>query len=135
MSKVSMAQAARIFAVSRPTLAKHLKDGKISGEKTIKGKHEFWQIDMAELARVYPRRAEVAAREHDKFTKADTPAAPDLQAEIKLLQAKLEAAEQLAEERARHIEDLRALLPGPDQSHVRRGLIAELSDIIRGRNK
>ena len=135
MGKISMAEAARVFAVSRPTLLKHLQKGKISGEKTTVEKNTFWQIEESELARVYPRRAEVAAREHDKFTKPDTPAAPDLQSEIKLLQAKLEAAEQLAEERARHIEDLRALLPGPDQSHVRRGLIADLSDRIRGRTK
>ena len=120
MSKVSMAQAARIFAVSRPTLSKHLKDGKISGEKTIKDKHEFWQIDTAELARVYPRRAEVAAREHDKFTKPDTPAAPDLQAEIKLLQAQLEAEKQARELVERHLDDLRRLLPGPQDRPARR---------------
>jgi len=114
MAKISMAKAAREFAVSRPTLLKHLKQGKITGEKTIKDKNEFWQIDEAELARVYPRREEVAPDLPANLTNSDTPASPDLQAEIRVLQAKLEAMEQIAEERARHIEDLRQLLPGPE---------------------
>lgn len=113
MSKVSMAQAAKIFAVSRPTLLKHLQQGKISGEKTTVDKNTFWQIDMAELARVYPRRDAVSPPDNVKLTNPDTPAAPDLSAEIRVLQAKLEAAETLAEERQRHIEDLRAMLPSP----------------------
>ena len=120
MSKVSMAQAARIFAVSRPTLAKHLKDGKISGEKTIKDKHEFWQIDVAELARVYDRRDNAAPNPAPDLTKDGTPAAPDLQAEIKALQAQLEAEKQARELVERHLDDLRRLLPGPQDRPARR---------------
>ena len=115
MTKISMAQAAKIFAVSRPTLLKHLQQGKITGEKTKKDKHEFWQIDVSELARVYPRRDAPAPVQHDGLTNTGSQAAPDLQAEINLLQAKLKAAEAMAEERGRHIEDLRGLLSAPDK--------------------
>ena len=117
MSKVSMKQAAKLFQVSRATLAKHRDQGKISGEKV----DDVWQFDVAELARVYPRRgAAPAPAGRADWAGQDTPAAPDLSPEIKVLQAKLEAAEQLAEERARHIEDLRRLLEAPQDRPARR---------------
>ena len=97
VAKVSMAQAAKLFAVSRPTLLKHLQQGKITGEKTTVDKNTFWQIDMAELSRAYPRRDDPAPPRHDGLTNPVTPDSPDLQAEIRVLQAKLEAAEKLAD--------------------------------------
>jgi hypothetical protein len=121
MTKISMAQAAKMFAVSRPTLLKHLQQGKITGERVTVDKNTVWKIDVAELARVYPRRDEVAGQEHAAFTKSDMGAAPDLQAEIRVLQAQLDAAERLLDERGRHIEDLRRLLTGPQDPVVRRG--------------
>lgn len=120
MAKISMAKAAQVFAVSRPTLLKHLKQGKITGEKTTVDKNTFWQIDEAELARVYPKRDEVSANLPAKLTNDGTGAAYELQAEIRVLRARLEAAETLAEERARHVEDLRKLLPGPPDRGARR---------------
>ena len=112
MSKVSIAKAAKMFAVSRPTLLDHLKKGKLSGEKV----GESWQIDMAELKRAYqPRNGKGDNTRHDDLPQTGTGAAPDLQAEIRVLQAKLEAAEKLAEERARHLDDLRKLLPAPEK--------------------
>ena len=116
MAKVSMKRAADLFAVSRPTLLKHLRDGKISGEKTVKGKNEFWEIDMAELARVYPRRDNPARDLPANFTNPDMAPAPDLSAEIRVLQAKLEAAQAMIEEKDKRIEDLRRMLPGADES-------------------
>ena len=116
MSKVSMAKAAKMFEVSRPTLAKHREQGKISGEKS----GDTWQFDIAELARVYPRRG--AATEtpapslHADLAEDDRGVAADLQAEIRVLQAKLEAAERVAEERGRHLDDLRRALSKPDQA-------------------
>lgn len=120
MSKVSMARAAKLFEVSRPTLAKHREQGKISGEKI----GDAWQFDMSELSRVYTRRGAKAEKPdaglHADLAGHDTGAASELQGEIKLLQAKLEAAEKLAEERLQHLDDLRRLLPGPDDRPGRR---------------
>lgn len=123
MSKVSMAKAAKMFEVSRPTLAKHHEQGKISGDKI----GDAWQFDIAELARVYPRRGAKPAIPlpilHADFAEFDKDTAGGLHAEIRVLQAKLEAAEKLAEERGRHLHDLRRLLPGPDDRPApRRGL-------------
>lgn len=111
MSKVSMAKAAKMFEVSRPTLAKHREQGKISGEKS----DDTWQFDIAELARVYPRRGAIAETPapslHADLAEDDRGVAADLQAEIRVLQAKLEALERLADERGKHLDDLRRLIP------------------------
>ena len=110
MAKISMSQAAKRFAVSRPSLAKHLKSGKISGEKV----GENWQLDESELARVYPYRdVKTAPDEPDNLPARAGGDTADLQAEIRVLQAKLEAAEAMAEERAKHLDDLRSRLPAP----------------------
>ena len=102
-----------MFAVSRPTLMKHLKQGKITGEKITIDKNTFWKLETSELARVYePRTAAPALQPNlpPQFTNADTPTDMVLHAEIKLLQAKLDAAERLLEERQKHMDDLRGLL-------------------------
>ena len=49
MANVSIREAVKIYQVSRPTLTKALKTGKVSGVQDGKGQ---WQIDPAELARV-----------------------------------------------------------------------------------
>lgn len=56
MSLISISKAAKLFDVSRPTLQKALKDGTITGQKIKSGRSESWQIDTAELARVYSLR-------------------------------------------------------------------------------
>jgi hypothetical protein len=114
MSKVSMAEAAKMFDVSRPTLAKHLKQGKISGEQVQRDKQKVWQLDVSELKRVYAYRDAAPEKVmHEDLSVPSGGAAPNLQAENRVLQAKLEAALQLAEERGQHIEDLRLMLPAP----------------------
>lgn len=127
MSKVSMAKAAKMFEVSRPTLAKHHEQGKISAMKA----DDSWQFDIAELARVYPRRGTKPVTPspplHADLTDDDRGAAGDLQVEIRVLQAKLEAAEKVAEERGRHLEDLRRLLPKPEDRAQRQSLWAWLT--------
>ncbi len=111
MSKVSMAQASKIFDVSRPTLLKHLQKGKISGEKI----DESWQLDLSELARIYTRRGETPVTPvHAQFPKPDIEETINLQAEIRVLQAELKAAERLLDERERHLDELRKLLDRPD---------------------
>jgi hypothetical protein len=122
MSKVSMAEAAKLFEVSRPTLAKHLKEGKISGNHVSVNGAKVWQLDMAELKRVYQRRGKaVDGGLHDGLAAIAPDPGTELQAEIRVLQAKLEAAERLAEERLKHLDDLRRMIPGPEAKPTRRG--------------
>jgi len=114
-----MAEAAKMFAVSRPTLAKHLKQGKISGEQVQRDKQTVWQLDVAELKRVYAYRDAAPEKPlHEELSVSAGEAAPDLQAENRVLQAKLDAVMQISEERARHIEDLRRMLPAPSQQRT-----------------
>lgn len=135
MAKLSVRAAAAQFDVSRPTLTKWLKSGKISGERQSPEDGGGWLIDSAELI-----RAGVKARSEGKAQPVNLPgnAEADLtgfdrglpvnaESELKALQAELElerarrvAAEAIAEERGRHIDDLRRLLPPPDASPAER---------------
>lgn len=117
MVNVSIREAVKLYQVSRPTLTKALKTGKISGVQDDKGQ---WQIDPSELARVYQPRTESMVKDQnydpDKFTIKNTV----LPGEVDALKARLAEAEQraavaeaLAEEREKHIADLRRMLPSP----------------------
>lgn len=121
VGKLSLREAVKVFDVSRPTLQKALKSGKVSGVQDGKGQ---WQVDPAELSRVYQARgSDVVKVESSLLGNLSTqnrglPSSVD--AEVSVLRAELEqerirrgAAEALAEERARHIDDLRRLLPAP----------------------
>lgn len=118
MTKLSLREAAKTFDVSRPTLTKALKSGKISGEQdSARG----WKVDYSELARVYQTRfkEELNGGEDDpaKFTRVNTSSTGEiekLRAALVLAETRAEAAERLAEERADRIEDLRRMLPSPE---------------------
>ena len=135
MANLSIREAVKHYKVSRPTLTKALKSGKISGDKDGQG---TWSIDPSELARVYqPRPATVSEPEPVKsgqlsaiLPTMNTPDLSELEAlraqlsEIELRAVKAEtradAAELLAKERAERIEDLRRMLPPPEQAKKRR---------------
>ena len=122
MEKLSVRAAAAQFDVSRPTLSKWLKSGKISGERLPDEQGGGWLIDPAELIRagVHPRvagPAKDAEQGPGKLTAFDK----GLQGELATLRGALaeaekraEIAEALAQERAERIEDLRRMLPAPD---------------------
>ena len=122
VASLSVREAARRFDVSRPTLVKHLKIGKLSGSPVDGG---GWLIDPAEMVRAgYVARAEAVKLLPDvpgKLTTIAPIAGVNDGAEIAGLRAALAeaetraaVAEALAEERAGHIEDLRRMLPAPD---------------------
>jgi DNA-binding FadR family transcriptional regulator len=125
MGKVSLREAVKQYNVSRPTLQKALKSGKVSGVQDGKG---IWQVDTAELARVYQARPSMDGKgESSQAANLSTqnralPGKDD--AEIAALRAALDqermlraAAEALAEERKQHIADLRLMLPAPNPNN------------------
>lgn len=135
MAKLSVRAAAAKFEVSRPTLSKWLKSGKISGEKLPQDEGGGWLIDSAELARVgvkprsasEPEPVKDAGQSDGELSSIgrglpgnDDAEVSALKAALELEKAKREAAEGLAEERARHIEDLRRMLPAPDAEPQRK---------------
>lgn len=117
MTKLSLREAAKTFDVSRPTLTKALKIGKISGEQDATG---GWKVDYSELARVYQVRLTntVNTGEDEPVNVAGTDTSftgevERLKAALLLAETRAEAAERLAQERAERIEDLRRMLPSP----------------------
>jgi len=110
MAKISVSEAAKRYEVSRPTLQKHLKNGKISGEK-VDGK--VWKLDTAELARVYEARGNLSGNLPETLSGFSSGLSESLKAENERLKADLASMTALADERAKHIEDLRVMLPGP----------------------
>ena len=135
MANLSIREAVKRYQVSRPTLTKALKSGKISGTQNDQGK---WSIDPSELARVYHPRTDapdVPDRVLIGHTEADLAilSTPDLVklealraqlAEVELravkAEARADAAELLAKERAERIEDLHRMLPPPEVPRKRR---------------
>lgn len=117
MTKLSLREAAKTFDVSRPTLTKALKIGKISGEQDATG---GWKVEYSELARVYQVRLTntVNTGEDEPVNVAGmntsfTGEVERLKAALLLAETRAEAAERLAQERAERIEDLRRMLPSP----------------------
>lgn len=122
MAKLSLREAAKTFDVSRPTLSKALKLGKISGEQDTAG---GWKVDHSELARVYqPRLTEtvkIGGESSVSITTENTPIAGEverLKAALLLAETRAEAAERLAQERSERIEDLRRMLPASEAAHA-----------------
>lgn len=118
MANLSIREAVKIYHVSRPTLSKALKDGTVSGVKDGKG---HWQIDRAELSRVYTPRTSEGVKDSKalpaKLTTLYTPENSEveqLKSALAVAEARADAAETLAKERAERIEDLRRMLPPPD---------------------
>ena len=135
MANLSIREAVKHYQVSRPTLTKALKSGKVSGNQDGQG---TWSIDPSELARVYqPRPFSEDTPAHDLHGKSGkaltTPNTPEeieferlrtQLAELELRAVKAEtradAAELLAQERADRIDDLRRMLPSPEAHKKRR---------------
>lgn len=123
---LSIREAARLFAVSRPTLAKWIRVGKISAAKSDNGD---WLINPSEMIRLGiasrpTSELEVHNLPRSKVADMSTIAGQNVDntgQEIATLKAMLAEAEQraavaeaLADERAARIEDLRRMLPKPN---------------------
>lgn len=122
MANVSIREAVKIYNVSRPTLTKALKSGKISGVQDGKGQ---WQIDPAELSRVYHPREDKAVKGgqkiSDNFPTINTYEIEQLKGALAVAEARADVAEQLAQERLERIEDLRRMLPPPKEERPTQG--------------
>lgn len=143
MAFLSINEATKHFKVSRPTLRKHLENGKVSGEKDEKGQ---WRIDKSELARAYEAKSvamesgkgvsgQVANAFHVKNNdlppsakspkgadkaQADETELMELRRQLAEAEKRAAVAEAQAEEKERFIEELRKdkdemrrLLPSP----------------------
>lgn len=125
-------EAVKTFAVSRATLLKDLQNGKLSGTRDDRNN---WQLDPAELARVYRYRpventnADQARPDYISQTRPDQidQAKPLIDAasvdlNLRLVRAELELAAEREKNALlqRHLDDVRRMLPAPDAKPARR---------------
>jgi predicted site-specific integrase-resolvase len=121
MANISLREASRRFAVSRATLNKHLAKGKISGVQDAAG---HWRIDTAELMRVYSPRETVGRSKPDQVghlgpdQKADVD--HDISTRLAIAEAALDAEREKTAMLQRHLDDVRRMLPPPDDARPRR---------------
>jgi excisionase family DNA binding protein len=134
MPLLSVSKASKLFDVSRPTLQRALKEGKISGIKTEKGGAETWQIEQSELARLYSLREPDAVKlsandqaigqQHDMPKKGDLAELPSqyvikLERELAVALAKIEEKQQTIDVLQEALRLLPKPRPEPDQEPKR----------------
>jgi hypothetical protein len=124
MPKLSPRDAVKVYQVSRATLMKSLANGTVSGSRDDAG---HWQIDAAELMRVYSPRTTVGRTIPDQMNRNEIPLDHDAKADDLDLAVRLAIAETaLAAEREktallqRHLDDVRMMLSPPDDARPRR---------------
>ena len=103
----TLGEAAKATGKSKPTIQEQIKKGRISAVKDDLGRY---QIDPAELHRIYPP----VQKEEPETEQSLTGRLADKEAEIKALQARLEAISELKGRIERECEDLRE-----DRNHWR----------------
>jgi len=74
MTLLTLGESAKMTGKSKPTISKAIKDGKLSGNK-VDG---VFQIEVSELLRVFPAKADDTASAPSSETKA-TPETTDLE--------------------------------------------------------
>jgi hypothetical protein len=97
----TLGQAAKATGLSKPTISDAIKKGRISARKNESGSFE---IDPAELHRVYPPVSSPASKEEPQTLQNLT---PDLTAKIMVLEAQVQALGELKDQIAAERDDLR----------------------------
>ena len=129
MDKMSLREAVKHFNVSRPTLQKALKSGKVSGVQDGKGQ---WQVDPSELARVYQARSanaekvgkalpgNLSTQNRGLSASVDAEVGHDIATRLAVAEAALDAEREKTAMLQRHLDDVRRMLPPPDDVPTRR---------------
>jgi len=86
--KFTIGQAAKETGKSKSTISKALKNGLLSGEKNPSGSYE---IDAAELFRVFPRKTEETAERTEERTNANT----EIHLENRALKARIQMQDEV----------------------------------------
>lgn len=130
MTKLSLNKAAKEAAVAKSTLLDALSSGRMSAEKNDKG---HWQIDPAELFRVFPKtspddQSEPKPTPNQNHLKTSQNSA--LEIEVKMLREQIDRMDSERERErgqlSEQIEDLRAQLERQSADH--RQALAVLTD-------
>lgn len=119
---IPLKEASDQVGVTRQTLMKAIKNGRISAEKTPNGE---WRIEPVELFRVWPAVKGVQQPLQVNLTTGDTPGAPSIEVEIvDLLKAQIDLLKSQLDDVRADREDVRN-----DRNHWRqiaeRGLLTD----------
>jgi hypothetical protein len=102
----SLKEAAAAVGKQKPAILKAIQSGKISGQKDARGE---WQIEPAELHRVYPHVSKEAASETGSMEPEETIGNPNgnslLRQEVQFLREKLSDHERMTETERRQLSD------------------------------
>ena len=88
--KLSLSQAAKEVGKSKPTISKAIKTGRLSAEKVGQG----YQIDPAELYRVYPKAPEILPVNQPQ----DYPKVSALETEVRMLREALDREKEISDD-------------------------------------
>lgn len=130
MTKLSLNKAAKEAGVAKSTLLDALSSGRMSAEKNEKG---HWQIDPAELFRVFPKSSS-NEQEEPKPTPSENPQKTSqnsaLEVEVKMLREQIDRMDTERErERAQFTDQIEALREQSErQSADHRQALAALTD-------
>lgn len=91
----TLGQAAKATGKSKPTLQAAIKRGRISATQDESGRY---QIDPAELHRVYPPVSQTDGKSEPQTLQNQPPVFPEKEAQIRGLKDRLEVMEQLVSE-------------------------------------
>lgn len=143
MVKINLTQGAKLAGVSRSTLNRHIKEGKISKEIGNDGKP---CVDTSELQRVYGELSHDTSSQSVSVIHSD-PAHSTLEnaIEIATLKTELKAAKERLEDVSKDrdewkgqaktlsilLTDQRPLGPEPEQK-THKGLLGRLADAVKG---
>ena len=95
----TLGTAAKATGVSKPTIQRAIKSGRISAKKNDLG---VWQIDPAELHRVYPP---VTDNGNEKRNVRQSETSHETGSDTRVLQVKIEALEQQLEREREYLTD------------------------------
>jgi predicted site-specific integrase-resolvase len=102
----SLTEAAEAVGKSRTTIQRAIKSGKISASKDS---HGNYSIDPSELHRVFMKRT-VTSHVRASGTERNSNETHQKDSDLRVLEVKLKAAEEMSVERAKTIDDLRERL-------------------------
>lgn len=102
MKQMTLSEAAKAAGVSKSTIFRAVKSGKLSATKD----GDEYRIDPSELFRAFPREADEARQRHDPEPERETAE----QVEIRMLRELLEAKQEQIDDLRREVETARALL-------------------------
>lgn len=114
--KYTIGEAAKATGKSKATISKAIKKGTLSATRLGNTTTSPFEIDAAELFRVFPKTSTQNTLENTSDTPKNTYENSALQTEVKMLREMLEREREIADDLRRQLDKTTSLLPKPDSS-------------------